>query len=121
MTSFNATPDQQQALDARHEQPTEVFEPAAGVALNNLVEIGNVPKHCSSKALLTLLITHTRVCPRKLDICLKSTERGDREIALAEYRNERDALMAADRIRRSPFGQKWEVRIINKSNANQGI
>lgn len=46
------------------------------------------------------------------------------QVAVIEYKSERDALVAADRMRMSAFGKKWAFRIVKNprlSNPEQDM
>lgn len=63
---------------------------------------------------MSLLILHTKTKPKKVDMCIKndSTAVAPKEVAIVEYPSEREAFIATDRVKRSAFGRKWDVKII---------
>lgn len=67
-------------------------------------------------------MNQTNITPIRVDICAKS-EPGlntlAKEVALVTYNDERDALIAADKIRRGPFGQKWDITFKNSDTIRQ--
>lgn len=92
--------------------------PGAKLDEYSCVEISNIPKKMTGRSLTAMIVSASDKLPKSTHICLKTSPDGEEFVGLVDFKTENDAVMAIARVRSTPYGRKWIMKIMKNPRNN---